>query len=107
MSTNFSPPDEPSNLEGDLCPIISRQEIRKCISSFKRSSGSGHDGLLPHHLNHLTNENLGVCANDLLNSLCVLFNETILPGKVPALICPIFFGAKLIALSKKKEGLDL
>ena len=37
--------------------------------------------------------------------MCLLLNETVLPGKVPGAICPIFFGAKLIALSKKEGGI--
>ena len=81
--------------------------MRKFINSFKRGSYSGHDGLTPDHLKDLINENLGICADDLLDSMCVLLNETVLPGKVPGAIRPIFYGAKLIALSKKMMVLGL
>ena len=107
MPIDYSPPAEPSNADRDFSPLITRQELRKCINSFKRGSGSGHDGLTPDHLKDLINENLGICADDLLDSMCVLLNETVLPGKVPGAIRPIFYGAKLIALSKKRLALCL
>ena len=64
-----------------LSPLITRQELRKCINSFKRGSGSGHDGLTPDHLKDLINENLGIVSDDLLDSMCFLLNETVLPGR--------------------------
>ena len=40
MPIDSSPPAEPSNTDRDLCPLITREELRQCINSFKRGSGS-------------------------------------------------------------------
>ena len=83
-------PDGPSNTDRNFCTFISRADLRKCILSFKNGSGAGHDGILPDHLKDLTSNQLGLCANDLLDNLCTLFNEIILPGNIPYEVCPLF-----------------
>ena len=87
-------PDAPSTNERNFSPFISRQDLRKCIVSYKNGSGAGHDGLLPDHLNDLTSNNLGMCANHLLDNMCTLFNEIIFPGNIPDEVCPLFFWCK-------------
>ena len=98
-------PAEPSPADKDTCFTVSREEVKKCLNRFNSGSGGGHDCLLPQHLKDLSSESLGKVANDLLDALCRFFNEIVLPGNVPANVCPAFFGAKMFGLSKKDGGI--
>ena len=97
-------PTPPTEIEEQLCVSVSREEIRKCIMRFNPGSGAGHDSIFPQHLKDLSMESLGAASNDLLDSLCHLFNEIIFQGKIPNEICSSFYGAKLFALSKDDGG---
>ena len=99
-------PAEPSPADKDTCFTVSREEVKKCLNRFNPGSGGGHDCLLPQHLKDLSSESLGKVANDLLDALCRFFNEIVLPGNVPANVCPAFYGAKMFVLSKKGGGIS-
>jgi hypothetical protein len=47
---------------------------------------------------------LGPQADKLLDTLVNFMNLIVFAGKIPAQACPVFFGAKLIALSKEDNG---
>ena len=82
--------------EGEDCLVVTWQDIKIAIKSFCQGSGGGHDGLLPQDLKDLTGEELGSQATTLLDCLVDFVNNIILQGIVPSMICPIFYGAKLI-----------
>ena len=93
-------PAAPTEDDKKVCLSVGRQELRKGITRFNPGSSGGQDCLLPQHLKDLTEESMGTIATDLLDALCRLLNEIVLPGSIPAPICPVFYGAKLFALSK-------
>ena len=88
----------------DTIPImVDEKDIVKAVMSFPPGSSGGPDGLRPQHLKDLVNcnENGG---HDLVSSLTA-FANTLLGGVCPAPVVPLFFGGRLIALSKKSGGL--
>ena len=101
---DLSMPDQPSSSDLQFCYMVTREEIRKSINSFKPGSSPGPDRLTSQHLKDMTGDSLGAAANDLLDALVNLFNDVILSGKMPQEICSIFYGAKLFALSKPDGG---
>ena len=102
-------PSPPSHIilpnSPDIQPLsTSVKDVIKCITSFPPGSGSGPDGLRPQHLKDLTTKSTGESGTRLLHALTDLIN-LILAGKVPDEICPVLFGASLIALNKKDGGI--
>ena len=81
-----------------------RDDVRLAIKSFKKGSAGGHDGLLAQHLLDLTADELGSEATKLLDTLRDFINVMVFGGQIPDEICPIFFGANLIAFSKEDGG---
>ena len=79
-------------------------EVKDAIWSFPNGSGVKLDGLLPQHIKDFTEESLGPQADKLLDTLVNFMNLIVFAGKIPAQACPVFFGAKLIALSKEDNG---
>ena len=71
----------------------------KVIGSFPKGSGGGSDCLIPQHLKDLTSPSTGDGRASLLTALIGLVT-LILVGRTPSLICSLFFGAKLTALTK-------
>ncbi|KAG1682224.1 Sn1-specific diacylglycerol lipase beta [Nymphon striatum] len=68
-------------------------------------TGYRPDGLLPRHLKDLTSDALGEISSSLLEVLTKLLNCIVLSGGIPKNVCPTFYGASLIVLSKKDGGL--
>ena len=95
-------PDPPTS---DSQPLsVSVDLVSQAIHSFPNGSSSGIDGLRPQHLNDLISTSAGDAGQRLLN-IITKFCNFILNGKINADICPIFYGASLIALNKKDGGL--
>ena len=93
-----SPPDDPTYF------VCAKEDIQLAIKSFRNGAGGGHDGLLPQHLKDMISDQLGGAATTLLNTLTDFLNTIVFRGQVPTDICPTFFGAHLIALSKPDGG---
>ena len=78
------------------------QENANAIRSFTCGSAGGPDLLRPQHLKDM----LSIAGDEdsvFLNSLAS-FCSTVLEGRVPEAVRPIFFGASLVALQKKSGG---
>ena len=76
----------------------------QALKTFKPGSGSGPDGIRPHHLTSLTSKGSGAAGERLKTSLTNVCN-LVISGGVPEPIRPIFYGASLCALSKKDGGI--
>ena len=100
---NSQVPPPPENLNNANL-IATGEDIKSAIKSFRNGSGGGPDRLLPQHLKDLTNVQLGTVADTLLDTLADFINNIIFSGKVPEWLCPVFYGAQLIALSKADDG---
>ena len=83
--------------------IATSNDVKLAIASFKNGSGGGPDGLLGQHLKDMTTEKLGGTATRLLEKLAGFCN-LVFRGGLPEFVLPIFYGANLIALSKKEGG---
>ena len=96
----------PASSEGDCSNSItvSVDDITKSLKSFKNGSSGGPDGLTPQHLKDLTSGALGETSRNLLQALVMFTNGIVLCGNIPSAVCSSFFGATLIALSKKDGG---
>ena len=81
---------------------VSEDDVRKAISSFPAGSSGGPDGIRPQHIKDLIQ--CQEAGADLLSAL-TLFTNTVLEGRCPPDIATIFFGGRLIALTKKSGGL--
>ena len=82
--------------------LVSSENIRKGIRSFKNGSSAGPDGLAPQHRKDLISETLGEVSQRLVEVLVKFTNEIVLRGNIPSAVSSSFFGASLIALSKKR-----
>src|SRR6201996_7829045 len=80
---------------------ITEDEVLKAIKSFPAGSSGGPDGFRPQHLLELV-----TCQSNgpALLSAVTNFVNLVLDGGCPAAVCPVFFGARLIALEKKSGG---
>jgi len=72
------------------------------IKSFQLVGGL--DGLRPQHLKEMTSSQCGHAADHLIDTLTA-FTNSVLDGRVPAVLKPFFCGASLFALSKKVGGI--
>src|SRR5215470_689531 len=80
---------------------VTESEVLKAIKSFPAGSSGGPDGFKPQHLHELV-----TCQSNgpaLLTAITGFIN-LVLDGGCPASVCPVFFGARLIALEKKSGG---
>jgi len=84
-----------------LCLLWS-QNVRKAVLSFPAGSSGGPDGLRPQHLKDLIQ-----CRESRSNFLTALtgFTNLVLAGRCLVDVAPIFFGGRLIALTKKSGGI--
>lgn len=104
---NKHPSAHPSHNEFPEAPnqcsfTVSENEVSSAVISFNMGSAGGLDSLRPSHLRDLLSFSSGAAGKNLLRSLTNLCNF-MLAGKVNPEICPILYGASLIAL-KKKDG---
>ena len=102
---NSSLPNPPDNSEISDYLHITAQEVKKAIKSFKLGSSGGPDGLQPQHLKDLTSENLGEIGKQVSESIAQFANQVVYPGNVPEIVRSSFYGANLLALSKKDGGI--
>ena len=80
---------------------VSESIVLQAIRSFPAGSSGGPDGFRPQHLADLIACKTGGLA---LLSATTGFVNFILSGGCPPDICPVFFGARLIAIEKKSGG---
>ena len=109
LETKHPPPHPntnipPRELEVVDVLIVSVEDVKRAIGSFRNGSGGGHDGLVPQILKDATEERLGDSALKLLTAITNFINGIAIPGKIPDEICPVFFGASLLGLSKDDGG---
>ena len=90
---------------GDDClpHVASEEDIRKALSSFRKGSAGGPDGLRPCHLQSLVSRKASEAGARLLTTLTSFVN-LILKGDVPEFARTVFYGATLSALGKKDGG---
>lgn len=106
LLTKHPPPSRPlqfpSTPDDSTPPIcVESSDVLKAILSFPNGSSGGLDALRPQNLKDLTSFSAGDSGVKLLASLTKLCNF-LLQGKLHEDCCPIFYGASLCALSKKK-----
>src|SRR5215471_17698081 len=80
---------------------VTESEVLKAIKSFPAGSSGGPDAFKPQHLLQLV-----TCQSNgpaLLTAITGFIN-LVLDGGCPASVCPVLFGARLIALEKKSGG---
>ena len=85
----------------DTCLYLQESDVLAAIKSFVPGSAGGTDGLRPQHLKDLTSVSSGDAGRRLLTRITE-FTNLCLKGLVPVVIQPIFCGALLCALNKKK-----
>lgn len=91
------------NEESQTTLTLDPTSVMQGIKAFPPGSSAGMSGLRPQHLKELCSKTNGDAADKLLSSLTDFIN-IIISGKCPLSIRPIFFGANLIALTKKNGG---
>lgn len=101
-SRPLSFPEPPVSTSPSLS--VSLEMVNNAINRFPKGSSSGIDGLRPQHISDLTSTSAGDSGRRLLLSITSLCNF-ILAGKVIDTICPLLYGATLIALEKKGGGI--
>ena len=94
--------DELQTPEKENCFSVTESIIRKAVMSFPAGSSGGPDGFSPQHLKDL------VCCreagSDLVTALTGFVNMC-LSGRCPQEVSKIFFGGRLISLTKKSGGI--
>ena len=95
-------PEPPDN--SLIVPVVSEEDVRKAINSFRPGSAGGPDGLRPGHLKTLLSHSSAEAGVNLLTTLTDFVNA-ILRGEVPDFAVSTFFGATLCALTKKDGGI--
>ncbi|KAJ2952400.1 hypothetical protein O0L34_g6708 [Tuta absoluta] len=88
----------------DASPVVTEDDVRDALMSFKSGSAAGLDGLSPQHLKDLIGGSLGDVGKTLMVSLVSLVN-LMLSGKVNHEFTDLFYGASLVALNKKDGGI--
>jgi hypothetical protein len=83
---------------------ITASLVKKAIYSFHCSSSGGLDHLRPQQIKDMLQEDFGESSSRLLNTLTEFVNMS-LNGEIPVDVISTFYGAKLIALSKKDGGI--
>lgn len=82
-----------------LAPVAA-QEVDAAVRSFNQGSAGGMDGPLTGALRDLLLDQSVAHRDTLLDAIAELV-DVLFQGAVPPEVCPIFFGATLIALNKK------
>lgn len=90
--TEFRPNSEPFETSAD--------EVINSIKHFPISSSGGIDGLRPRHLKDLISFSCGDASKRLISAVSKLVN-VIRAGTICSKLCPVFYGAALIALAKQ------
>ena len=95
-------PEPPDN--SFIVPVVSEEDVRKAVNSFRPGSAGGPDGLRPGHLKTLLSHSSAEAGVRLLTTLTDFVNA-ILKGEVPDFAVSTFYGATLCALTKKDGGI--
>ena len=97
------PDSEISPIDEELSTFmtVSEEEISRGISSFRKGSAGGPDGLRPQHLKDMVS--VASSAQVLLPALTA-YVQLVLEGRTPIFIRPYFFGANLTAIHKSNGG---
>lgn len=98
-------PDEVVEPDTEIGPSIesfetSSDDVINSIKHFPISSSGGIDGLRPRHLKDLISFSCGDASKRLTSAIAKLVN-VIRAGKICSKLCPVFYGAALVALAKK------
>ena len=89
-----------------MIPVVTQEDVKLAIKSFRNGSGSGPDRLLPQHLKDMTSIPQGEAADNLIEAITDFLNVVVVSGRLPEWMYPVFYGARLIALSKSEgDGL--
>ena len=101
-----APGELPELPEGSVCvPMtVDCDTVLEAIRSMKPGSGAGLDGMRPIHLQELLGQDTAERGRRLLSALTSLVNM-VLRGNVPNYARDAFYGASLIALTKKDGGI--
>ena len=97
------PDSEISPIDEEVSTImtVSEEEVGRGISSFRKGSAGGPDGLRPQHLKDMLS--VDSSCQVLLPALTA-FAQLVLEGRTPTFIRPYFFGANLTAIQKSEGG---
>ena len=76
----------PEDDDGGISPIITREDVRVAIKSFRNGSGGGPDELLPQHLKDMTGTLLGDADINHLDTITDFLNKVFVSGQVPDLL---------------------
>ena len=98
--SSVPPPAPDSSQIASIC--VTPEMVVSAIRSFPAGSSGGPDGLLPQHLKDLLNPPSGVTAPFL--SALSSFVSHVLNGNTPTALRHVFFGARLVALTKRDGG---
>jgi len=90
-------------IDADITPT-EPQQVARAITSFPISSAGGFNGLRPRHLKDFVSFTSGDNGLKLQSTIASLV-DMIRNGKILKDILPIFYGATLTALSKKKNDI--
>ena len=80
---------------------MNEDDVRKAVLSFLAGSAGGPDSLRPEHLRDMV---LRKEAGPELITALTGFINLVLAGRCPTGVAPVFFGGRLLALSKKSGG---
>ena len=98
-SSSLPLPLDPSQ---DAMISVTSEMVACAIRSFPAGSSGGPDGFLPQHLKDMLNPPSGVIS-PFLTALSSFISH-VLNGNIPVSIRPVFFGARLVALTKRNGG---
>ena len=80
---------------------VNEDDVRKAVLSFPAGSAGGPDSLRSQHLRDMV---LRKEAGPQLIMALTGFINLVLAGRCPTGVAPVFFGSRLLALSKKSSG---
>ena len=90
-------PDPPQNNTPSF--IVTKEDVRKRIRSFRSGSSAGADGLSPQHLKDISGESF-VLGNKVCETLATFYNQIVFRGLIPDEVLEVYYGANLFGLSK-------
>jgi len=83
------------------CISVEESEVRQAVFSFPAGLAGGPDGLRPQHIHDLLVSR--EAGPEFLTALTAFVN-LVLAGRCPSAVAQVFFGGRLLALSKKSGG---
>ena len=97
------PDSEISPIDEEVSTIVtvSEEEVSRGISSFRKGSAGGPDGLRPQHLKDMVSV---ASSSQVFLPALTAFVQLMLEGRTPTFIRTYFFGANLTAIRKSDGG---